>query len=126
MLARYARKLVEEVIERMTGFEVIDEGLHGNASPSEYGSTTKAFWRARDQRVWQYGHVDSPMQGHRKIYPAGVGRAHLSEPLLAFATQLWLSNSSMLSAVASSTFSSPSMVWSPMWPMRNVLLFSFP
>lgn len=73
MLARYARELIEEVIEWMAGFEIVDKGLYGNTCTSENGRSAEAVGRTRDQRVWQYGHVDSPEQGLAKYTPPTSG-----------------------------------------------------
>lgn len=50
LLAADRWETVEKLIERVPGFKIVIEGLHGNARPHEHGCTTEDFWIAMYDR----------------------------------------------------------------------------
>jgi hypothetical protein len=45
-------ELSEEPVDRITGFEIVDQTLHRHASSREDGRAPEAIGRAGDERVW--------------------------------------------------------------------------
>src|SRR5690348_6919784 len=51
MLAGDGWKFVQELVERMASFQVVDQILHRDASAREYRRASQALGRGSDQRV---------------------------------------------------------------------------
>ena len=63
VLTRDARKLLDEMVERVPRLEVVDQALHRYARPRKHRGAPETIGRRRDQRAGQIRHV----RGDREI-----------------------------------------------------------
>ena len=69
MLAGHRGKTEEEIIDRVAGFDIVEQGLHGHARTGEYRSSTHDIRRSADDRCAHMVKVKWPaVQSRRRRY----------------------------------------------------------
>lgn len=88
LFAPHGRKLMQEFLEAVTGFEVVKQRLNGDACPNEHWRSAEPIWIAIDHVLWEpqrsrHSHQSTSAGllgitasiSWRRIYPSGGGTA---------------------------------------------------
>ena len=92
MLPRHAGKLIQEMVQGMTCFQIVYQRLNRNARTSKYRCAPETLRRTGNQGIWQHA---SPPKGFGRMYINSWGASneyHLpdrSETAAVLALEFW-------------------------------------